>query len=215
MPDESNGSPARFGGRNQRLSRRGRGRSTSRRIGASFRGNSRRRNFGLQFRQGRQFPSQDVLPRRASGRRGRGRSPFRRNGASFRGNNRRRNFGFQFRRGRQFPSQEFLPPPEEVQIELDSPQLDYDDQIELDSPPLDYDDQVQEEVAESIAIPHWCNPSHNLGSWMNFSKMRTWCADNGYSKFGPYGSAPSNNTLDEVESGNEVDGPTIEEDYDY
>ena len=153
MPDESSGLPARFRGRNQRFGRRGRGRTTFRRVGASFRGNNRRRHFGFQSRQGRTFPSQDVLPPQ---------------------------------------------PVEPVEIAL--PQVDYD---------------YQDDEEETVEVPHWCNPSHNMGPWMNFAKLRVWCADNGYSKFGPYGGVPSIDRSDVAGSGDEIDETNIDGDYEY
>ena len=39
-------------------------------------------------------------------------------------------------------------------------------------------------------VPAWCDPSKEMGAWLNFVKMRKWCADNGYTNFGPYGGVP-------------------------
>ena len=156
MPDETTGSPARFRNRNQRLGRRGRAGSVTRRGNRSFRRNTRRRNFGFQSRQGRTFPSQDVLP-----------------------------------------------PPQDDNAALESANSDYDGSGD----------------SEAVEVPHWCNPSHGMGSWMNFLKLRKWCSDNGYSNFGPYGGAPSGDeggTIDraDVDVGNDV-GEYDDDEYEY
>ena len=161
MPEESNGSPARFRNRSQRL-----------------------------------------------GRRGRARAAFRRGRGSFRGANRRRNFGFQSRKGRTFTTQE-IPPPQE------------DDVNQVQS---DYDTSGDEEGSGVAETPHWCNPSHNMGSWMNFLKLRKWCSNNGYSNFGPYGGVPAaasgdpSGSIDRADvdiDGNDVGGEGIDDEYEY
>ena len=40
-------------------------------------------------------------------------------------------------------------------------------------------------------IPAWCNPAVEMGGWLNFGKIRTICADLGYTEFGPYGGVPA------------------------
>ena len=163
MPDETTGSPARFRNRNQRLGRRGRiGGSVTRRGNRSFRRNTRRRNFGFQSRQGRTFPSQDVL----------------------------------------------------------SPPLD--DNVALESTSSDYDGSGD---GEEVEVPHWCNPSHGMGSWMNFFKLRKWCSDNGYTKLGPYGGAAVGSSGDDggsranaradVDVGNDVGEEYVDDEYEY
>ena len=161
MPDETSGSPARFRNRNQRFGRRGRSGSVVRRGNRSFRRQNRRRNFGIQPRQGRTFPSQDVLP-----------------------------------------------PPLDDKAALESIESDYDGSGDVE--------EVEDEV------PHWCNPSHGMGSWMNFLKLRKWCTDNGYTKLGPYGGAVVEESGAESRSfdtadvdGNEVGADYIDEEYEY
>ena len=48
----------------------------------------------------------------------------------------------------------------------------------------------------SIDVPNWCNPATGMGAWLNFPKMRLWCASNGWTDFGPYGGVPSNKGTD-------------------
>jgi len=135
------------------------------------------------------------------GRRGRGGAAFRRGRGSFRGSNRRRNFGFQSRQGRTFATQEILPPQADEAIQGES----------------DYD--VEGSGVEET--PHWCNPSHNMGPWMNFLNMRKWCSDNGYSNFGPYGGVTNgdqNGSIDRADldaGGNDVGGEGIDDEYEY
>ena len=59
---------------------------------------------------------------------------------------------------------------------------------EVAPPPAGADDEAAEDGDD---IPEWCNPEKPMGAWMNFGKIRTWCADNGYTNFGPYGGVPT------------------------
>merc|ERR1712218_67254 len=98
----------------------------------------------------------------------------------------------------------------------------------------DYEGSGNEEGAVEQEVPHWCDPSHSMGPWMNFSKLRRWCSDNGYSKFGPYGGVPQgsgNNdydgsgndydeSIDRLDTNADVDGNAVEQtltddDYEY
>jgi len=142
------------------------------------------------------------------GRRGRGGTAFRRGGGTFRRSNRRRNFGFQSRQGRTFATQDVPPPQADETVDLES----------------DYGTSGDEEGSGAAETPHWCNPSHNMGSWMNFLKLRKWCSDNGYSNFGPYGGVPAGASGDATESidradvdvgENDVGGEGIDDEYEY
>ena len=143
------------------------------------------------------------------------------------------------RRGRTFPSQDVFPQsPEPIET------LDYSESQDLtDNTSQDYSqdydgsgDDTAAEATASVDVPHWCNPSHSMGSWMNFSKLRRWCSDNGYSKFGPYGGVPAsggsaNNdydgsgsdydeSIDRLDTNADVDGNAVEQtltddDYEY
>ncbi len=55
------------------------------------------------------------------------------------------------------------------------------------------DDNDKREVADADGdgVPDWCNPVKPMGAWLNFKNMRVWCADRGFTDFGPYGGAPS------------------------
>ena len=163
MPDEASSSPARFRNRNQRFGRRGRTSSVIRRgRNRSFKRNNRRGSFRIQARQGRTFPSQDVLP-----------------------------------------------PPVDDKAALEATDLDYEGSGDVE--------EVEDEV------PHWCNPSHGMGSWMNFLKLKKWCTDNGYTKLGPYGGVPAEASGEEDVAedrsidigGNEVAADYVDEEYEY
>merc|ERR1711997_1133240 len=164
MPEESCASPARFRGKVTRFGRKGRSRSPF------------RRNTGLfKARRGRNLLTKPVSRRRR---------PFVRKPVSRRG----RIFSSRVvpRRGRAFPSQDVLPPQSPEPITSPDYSEDLTDNISQDYS-QDYDgsgDDTAGEATASVDVPHWCNPSHSMGSWMNFSKLRRWCSDNGYSKFG-------------------------------
>ena len=228
MPDESSGSPARFRGKVSRFGRKGRSRSPFRRGIGSFRRSGRRRNTGLfQARRGRTLLTKPVSRRRR---------PFVRKPVSRRG----RIFSSRVvpRRGRTFPSQDVLPPQSPEPIASPDYSEDLTDNTSQDYS-QDYDgsgDDTAGEATASADVPHWCNPSHSMGSWMNFSKLRRWCSDNGYSKFGPYGGVPAsggsgNNdydgsgsdydeSIDRLDTNADVDGNAVEQtltddDYEY
>ena len=40
-------------------------------------------------------------------------------------------------------------------------------------------------------MPNGCDPATAIGAFLNFPKMRVWCASNGVTDFGPYGGVPS------------------------
>ena len=40
-------------------------------------------------------------------------------------------------------------------------------------------------------MPNGCDPATGIGAFLNFPKLRLWCADNGVTDFGPYGGVPS------------------------
>ena len=42
-------------------------------------------------------------------------------------------------------------------------------------------------------MPNGCDPTTAIGAFLNFPKMRVWCASNGVTDFGPYGGVPSGN----------------------
>ena len=186
IPDESDGLPARFRGRSQRLVRRGRGGSTFRRGSTLFRGRNRSRS-----RRGRN---------RSRSRSGRSRS------------------GFKSRRGRTFAAQDVLPPQEVDSAVNESLQVD---PVVDDSLQTDYDGSGDYEESQSADVPHWCDPSHGMGSWLNFSKLRKWCSNNGYARFGPYGGVPVdasgdiNGEEDRSIDLNAIDDSNANYDYEY
>ena len=40
-------------------------------------------------------------------------------------------------------------------------------------------------------VPDWCNPTKEMGAWLNFMKIRVICGERGATDFGPYGGIPS------------------------
>lgn len=40
-------------------------------------------------------------------------------------------------------------------------------------------------------VPDWCNPTTEMGAWLNFNKIRVICGERGFEDFGPYGGIPS------------------------
>ena len=40
-------------------------------------------------------------------------------------------------------------------------------------------------------VPDWCNPTTEMGAWLNFNKIRVICGERGVEDFGPYGGIPS------------------------
>jgi len=48
------------------------------------------------------------------------------------------------------------------------------------------------EGGEGGDVPAWCDPTMNLGGFLNFVAIRKWCGDAGYGPdFSPYGAAPA------------------------
>ena len=59
---------------------------------------------------------------------------------------------------------------------------------EAEAPPAPA--EVDAAAAEG-EVPAWCDPTKEMGAWLNFVKMRKWCADHGFTSFGPYGGVPA------------------------
>jgi hypothetical protein len=69
-----------------------------------------------------------------------------------------------------------------------------DSDVAAPPPPVEGDDAAAAAAPEGEAgseVPAWCDPTKEMGAWLNFVKMRKWCADNGYTNFGPYGGVPA------------------------
>jgi len=56
-------------------------------------------------------------------------------------------------------------------------------------------------AAEAGEVPAWCDPTKEMGAWLNFVKMRKWCADHGFTNFGPYGGVPAEGEADAAAEG--------------
>ena len=69
------------------------------------------------------------------------------------------------------------------------------DAAEPEAPPAPVAADGAAADAES-EVPAWCDPTKEMGAWLNFVKMRKWCADNGYTNFGPYGGVPTEASAD-------------------
>ena len=66
-------------------------------------------------------------------------------------------------------------------------------------------DEMMAKDANGDGVPDWCNPVTEMGAWLNFRKMRLWCAENGWTDFGPYGGVPS----EEDEGAGEGEGDAV------
>ena len=142
--------------------------------------------------------------------------------------NRRR---FNTRRGRQ----EDPVPMEEVEmpglldslvvdelIPLDSNEIASDDDLLALESEMEMIDEMLEEAMEDPdkreavdsngdGVPDWCNPVKPMGAWLNFKNMRLWCADKGWTNFGPYGGVPSRDNGAPAEDGAVGDGGLTDE----
>ena len=67
-------------------------------------------------------------------------------------------------------------------------------------------DEIMAKDANGDGVPDWCNPVTEMGAWLNFRKMRLWCAENGWTDFGPYGGVPSEEEDEGVGEGDAVIG---------
>ena len=66
--------------------------------------------------------------------------------------------------------------------------------IDGEAPPPPADDAAGEggEGGEGEGdVPDWCNPTKEMGAWLNFMKIRVICGERGATDFGPYGGIPA------------------------
>ena len=49
-------------------------------------------------------------------------------------------------------------------------------------------------------VPAWCDPTTEMGAWLNYKQIRVICGERGFEDFGPYGGIP---TEEEGEEGAE------------
>ena len=40
-------------------------------------------------------------------------------------------------------------------------------------------------------VPEWCDPTTNMGAWLNYKQIRAICGERGFEDFGPYGGIPT------------------------
>ena len=40
-------------------------------------------------------------------------------------------------------------------------------------------------------VPDWCNPTTEMGAWLNYKQIRVICGERGATDFGPYGGIPA------------------------
>lgn len=141
---------------------------------------SGKRVQSMARRQSRRFQKRVKSASRNGGRRTRGRQQ-RRGSKSLRKYFRRR-----LRRGRQ--EGEVV---EEVEPIAPTNAEEAEETIEAMDEAVE-DPEMQNEVdANGDGVPDWCNPIKPMGAWLNFRKMKLWCADRGFTKFGPYGGVPT------------------------
>ena len=54
-------------------------------------------------------------------------------------------------------------------------------------------------------MPNGCDPTTAIGAFLNFPKLRLWCASNGVTDFGPYGGVPSEEGVGDGGAGGDYD----------
>ena len=59
------------------------------------------------------------------------------------------------------------------------------------SPPGADDAAAGGEGGEGEDVPDWCNPTKEMGAWLNYKNIRVICGERGFEDFGPYGGIPS------------------------
>merc|ERR1711997_581050 len=80
---------------------------------------------------------------------------------------------------------------------------------EAEAPPAPEGDEAVE-GEEAAEVPAWCDPTTEMGAWLNYASIRTICGDRGFTDFGPYGGVPA--AEEGAEEGDEaVEGDIAEE----
>lgn len=92
---------------------------------------------------------------------------------------------------------------EDIEVEADTLQPGDDMNEAVGDDALD---EIMAKDANGDGVPDWCNPVTEMGAWLNFRKMRLWCAENGWTDFGPYGGVPSEEEDEGVGEGDAVIG---------
>ena len=54
-------------------------------------------------------------------------------------------------------------------------------------------------------VPDWCNPTKEMGAWLNYKNIRVICGERGFEDFGPYGGIPSEDEGEGEEGGEEAE----------
>ena len=63
---------------------------------------------------------------------------------------------------------------------------------------------------EGEEVPTWCDPTNEMGAWLNYAAIRKICGERGFTDFGPYGGVPA--AEEGAEEGDEaVEGDIAEE----
>merc|ERR1711884_769584 len=48
-----------------------------------------------------------------------------------------------------------------------------------------------DDAAAGEEDPDWCNPTTEMGAWLNYKQIRVICGERGATDFGPYGGIPA------------------------
>ncbi len=79
---------------------------------------------------------------------------------------------------------------EELMDDLLNEQIEEEALMEALDDMAEDNDKREVTDANGDGVPDWCNPIKPMGAWLNFRNMKIWCADRGYTNFGPYGGVP-------------------------
>jgi len=89
---------------------------------------------------------------------------------------------------------------------------------EAEAPPAPEGDEAVEgeeaadagvEGEEAAEVPTWCDPTNEMGAWLNYASIRAICGERGFTDFGPYGGLPAEEAAEEGDEA--VEGDIAEE----
>merc|ERR1712172_227760 len=79
---------------------------------------------------------------------------------------------------------------------------------EAEAPPAPEGDEAVE-GEEAAEVPTWCDPTNEMGAWLNYASIRAICGERGFTDFGPYGGLPAEEAAEEGDEA--VEGDIAEE----
>merc|ERR1711956_14383 len=79
------------------------------------------------------------------------------------------------------------------------------------NPPADAEAEAPPapEGEEAAEVPTWCDPTNEMGAWLNYASIRAICGERGFTDFGPYGGLPAEEAAEEGDEA--VEGDIAEE----